>query len=77
MSGMTNCSYKEGSVLDEDVKNDYLNSMTGFGGFESCEERHGQDDGVHWLITFYNMISFERIQLLLSLSVHWKKKCKT
>jgi hypothetical protein len=31
MSGMTDCSYKEGSVLDEDVKNDYLNSMTGFG----------------------------------------------
>ncbi len=43
---MTDCSYEEGSVLDEDVKNDYLNSMTGFGGFESCEEKHGQDDGV-------------------------------
>ncbi len=32
MSGMTDCSYKEGCVLDEDEKNDYLNSMTGFGG---------------------------------------------
>ncbi len=40
MSGMTDCSYKEGSVLDEDVKNDYLNSMKCFGGFESCEEKH-------------------------------------
>jgi hypothetical protein len=29
------------------------------------------------LITFYNMISFKRIHSLLSLSVHWKKKCKT
>jgi hypothetical protein len=46
MSGMTDCSYKEGCVLDEDEKNDYLNSMTGFGGFESCEEKYGQDDGV-------------------------------
>jgi hypothetical protein len=46
MSGMTDCSYEEGCVLDEDEKNDYLNSMTGFGGFESCEEKHGQDDGV-------------------------------
>ncbi len=34
MSDMTDCSYKEGCVLDEDEKNDYLNSMTGFGGFE-------------------------------------------
>ncbi len=46
MLGMTDCSYEEGSVLDEDVKNDYLNSMTGFGGFESCEKKHRQDDGV-------------------------------
>jgi hypothetical protein len=46
MSGMTDCSYKEGCVLDEDEKNDYLNSLTGFGGFESCEEKYGQDDGV-------------------------------
>jgi hypothetical protein len=33
MSGMTDCSYKEGCVLDEDEKND-------------CEEKHRQDDGV-------------------------------
>ncbi len=46
MFGMTDCSFKEVCVLDEDEKNDYLNSMTGFGGFESCEEKHGQDDGV-------------------------------
>ncbi len=46
MSGMTDCSYKESCVLDEDEKNDYLNFMTGFGGFESCEEKHRHDDGV-------------------------------
>ncbi len=53
MSGMTDCSYEYGCVLYEDEKNDYLNSMTGFGGFESCEEKHGQDDGVNTSILIY------------------------
>ncbi len=30
MSDMTDCSYKKGSVLENDVNNDYLNLITGF-----------------------------------------------
>jgi hypothetical protein len=30
MSDMTDCSYKKGSVSENDVNNDYLNPITGF-----------------------------------------------
>ena len=43
---MTDCLYKEGSVSEDEVNNDNLNSMTGFVGFESSDDKHGQDDGL-------------------------------
>jgi hypothetical protein len=46
MSDMTYCSYEEGSVSEDKVINDNLNSMTGFGGFESSDDKHKQDDGL-------------------------------
>ncbi len=71
MSGMTDCSYKEGSVLDEDVKNDYLNSMIGFGVFESCEEKHRQDDSVLEHI-FSNLSSLSKnLQLMYEEMKFW------
>jgi hypothetical protein len=45
MSDMTDCSYEKGSVSENDVNNDYLNPITGFCGFDSSDDKHGQDDG--------------------------------
>ena len=48
MSDMTDCSYKKGSVSENDVNNDYndyLNPITVFYGFDSSDDKHGQDDG--------------------------------
>ena len=44
MSDMTDCSYKKGSVSENDVNNDYLNLITGFCGFDSSDDKYGQDD---------------------------------
>jgi hypothetical protein len=44
MSDMTDCSYKKGSVSGNDVNNDYLNPITSFCGFDSSDDKHGQDD---------------------------------
>jgi hypothetical protein len=46
MSDMTDCSYKEGSVSENDMNNDYLNLITGFCGFDSSDDKHGQDNGL-------------------------------
>jgi hypothetical protein len=46
MSDMTDCSYKAGSVSENDVNNDFLNPITGFCGFDSSDDKHGQDDGL-------------------------------
>ncbi len=45
MSDMTDCSYEKGNVSEKDVNNDYLNLITGFGCFDSSDDKHGQDDG--------------------------------
>jgi hypothetical protein len=45
MSDMTDCSYEKGSVSENGVSNDYLNPITVFCGFDSSDDKHGQDDG--------------------------------
>ncbi len=68
---MTDCSYKEGCVLDEDETKDYLNSMTAFGGFESYEQKHIQDDGVLEHV-YSNLFSLSKnLQLLYEEMKFW------
>jgi hypothetical protein len=43
MSDMNNCSYKKSSVTENDVNNDYMHPITGFGGFDSSDDKQGQD----------------------------------
>ncbi len=38
MSDMTDCSYKKGSVSENDVNNDNLNPITGFCDFDSSDD---------------------------------------
>ena len=40
---MTDCSYQKGIVSGNDVNSDYLNPITGFCGFDSPDDKHGQD----------------------------------
>jgi hypothetical protein len=44
MSDINNCFYKKSSVTDNDVNDDYINLITGFGGFNFSDEKQGQDD---------------------------------
>jgi hypothetical protein len=49
MSDMTDCLYEEGSVSEDEMNNDNLNSMTGFVGFESS------DDNTAKMMVYLNM----------------------
>jgi hypothetical protein len=60
MSDMTDCLYEEGSVSEDKVNNDNLNSMTGFSGFELSDDKHGQDNGLLEHV-FSNIFLFPRI----------------
>jgi hypothetical protein len=64
MSDMTDCSYEKGSVSENDVNNDYLNPITGFCGFHSSDDKHGQDDGFPQYVS-YNLSSLSKnLQML-------------
>jgi hypothetical protein len=43
---MDDYSYKKSSVTENDVNNDYIHPITGFGGFDSSDDKQGQDDGI-------------------------------
>ncbi len=45
MSDMNDCFYKKSSVTENDVNNDYIHPITGFGGFDSSDNKQGQDGG--------------------------------
>jgi hypothetical protein len=45
MSDINDCSYEKSSVTNNDVNDDYLNPITGFGGFDLSDDKQGQDDG--------------------------------
>ncbi len=39
MSGMNDCSYKKNSVTENNVNNDYIHPITGFGEFDSSDDK--------------------------------------
>jgi hypothetical protein len=46
MSDMNDCSYEKSSVTENDVNNDYIHPITGFGGYDSSDDKLGQDDSI-------------------------------
>jgi hypothetical protein len=74
MSDMTDCSYKKGTVSENDVNNDYLNPITGFCGFDSTDDKHGQDDGFPQYFSS-NLSSFSKnIQVMAEQLKFWSSK---
>jgi hypothetical protein len=74
MSDMTDCSYKKGSVSGNDVNNDCLNLITGFYGFDTSDDKHGQDDGILQYV-FYNLSSLSKnLQVLSEQLKFWSSK---
>jgi hypothetical protein len=39
MSDMNDCSYVKSTVTDNDVNDDYINPITGFGGFDLSDDK--------------------------------------
>jgi hypothetical protein len=74
MSDMTDCSYEKGSVSGNDVNSDYLNPITGFCGFDSSDDKHGQDDGFPQYVS-YNLPSLSKnLQVLSKQLKFWSSK---
>jgi hypothetical protein len=46
MSDMNNCSTEKSSFTEIGINNDYIHLITGFGGFDSSDDKLGQDDGI-------------------------------
>jgi hypothetical protein len=74
MSDMTDCSYKEGSVSENDVNNNYLNPITGFCGFDSSDDKHGQDDGFPQYVSSYVSSLSKNLQVLYEQLKFWSSK---
>ena len=74
MSDMTDCSYEKGSVSKNDVNNDYLNPITGFCGFDSSDDKHGQDDGFPQNVSSNLSSLSKNLQVLSEQMKFWSSK---
>jgi hypothetical protein len=71
MSDMNDCSYKKSSVTENDVNNDYIHPITGFGEFDSSDDKQGQDDGIPQSVSS-NLSSFSKnLQVLAEKLKFW------
>jgi hypothetical protein len=71
---MTDCLYKEGSTSGDEVNNDNLNSMTGFVGFESSDDKYGQDDGLLEHVSSNISSLSKNLQLMYEEMKFWSSK---
>jgi hypothetical protein len=74
MSGINNCSYKKSSVTDNDVNDDYINQITGFGGFDLSDDKQGQDDSFPQSVSFNLSSLSNNLQVLSEKLKLWLSK---
>jgi hypothetical protein len=74
MSDMTDCSYEKSSVSENDVNNDYLNPITGSGGFDLSDDKHGQDDGFPQYVSSNLSSLSKNLQVLAEQLKFWSSK---
>jgi hypothetical protein len=74
MSDMTDYSYEKESVSEIDVNNDYLNPITGFCGFDSSDDKHGQDDGFPQYVSSNLSSLSKNLQVLAERLKFWSSK---
>ncbi len=71
---MTDCFYEKGSVSENDVNNDYIHPITGFGGFDSSDDKHGQDDGFPQYVSSNLSSLSKNLQVLSEQLKFWSSK---
>jgi hypothetical protein len=74
MSDMNDCSYEKSSVAENNVNNDYIHPITDFVGFDSSDDKLGQDDGIPK--SFSSNLSFlsKNLQVLAKKLKFWSSK---
>jgi hypothetical protein len=74
MSDMNDCSYKKSSVAENDVNNDFIHLITGFGRFYSSDDKLGQDVGIPQSVSS-NLTSLSKnLQVLAEKLKFWTSK---
>jgi hypothetical protein len=71
---MNNCSYEMSSVTENDVNNDYIHLITGFGGFDSYDDKLGQDDGIPKSVSSNLSSLSKNLQVLAEKLKFWSSK---
>ncbi len=71
---MNNCSYKKSSFTENDVNNDYIHPITGFGGFNSSDDTQGQDDGFPQPVSSNLSSLSKNLQVLAEKLKFWSSK---
>jgi hypothetical protein len=74
MSDINDCSFKKSSVTDNDVNDDYINPITGFGGFDLSEDKQGQNDGFPQSVSSNLSSLSKNLQVLAEKLKFWSSK---
>jgi hypothetical protein len=74
MSDMNDCSYEKSSVTENDVNNEYIRPITGFGGFDSSNDKQGQDDGFPQSVSSNLSSLSKNLQVLAEKLKFWSSK---
>jgi hypothetical protein len=74
MSDMTDCSYEKSSISENDVNNDYIYLITGFSGFDSSDDKQGQDDGFPQSVSSNLSSLSKNLQVLAEKLKFWSSK---
>jgi hypothetical protein len=74
MSDINDCSCVKSSVTDNDVNNDNINQMTGFGGFDLSDDKQGQDDSFPQSVTSNSSSISKNLQVLAEKLKFWSSK---
>ncbi len=71
---MNDCSYEKSIVTENDVNNDFIHPGTGFGGFDSSDDKLGQDDSIPQSVSS-NLTSLSKnLQVLAEKLKFWSSK---
>ncbi len=71
---MIDCSYEKSIVSENDVNNDFIHPSTGFGGFDSSDNKLGHDDSIPQSVSS-NLTSLSKsLQVLAEKLKFWTSK---
>jgi hypothetical protein len=65
---------KKSSVTENDINNDYIHPITGFGGFYSSDDKQGQDEGIPQSVSSNLSSLSKNLQVLAEKLKFWSSK---